>query len=92
MPKAGDDIIFTGSGALCPQTDGPDDFLDVVASIRDEYLKKRQDALDQMELHAAQGDTSNTSLYSTEAERHAASAMSVIRVLKIGEAFFSRGG
>lgn len=89
--KSGDTIIFTGHGVLSPRTDKAEDFLDVVASIRDEYLKKRQDALDQMELHAAQGDAVETSAYSTEAERHSASALSATRILKLAEAFFDGG-
>lgn len=88
--QRGDTIIMTGHGVLNTRTDKIENFLDVVASIRDEYLKKRQDALDQMEMFAAQGDTAETSIHSTEAERHAASALSASRILKLAEAFFER--
>lgn len=86
--QSGDILIMTGHGALNLRTDKAEDFLYVVAKIRDEYLKKRQGALDQMELHAAQGDTAETSAYSSEAERHSASALSATRILKLAEDFF----
>ncbi len=70
------------------RADGSEAFLDVIASIRDEYLKKRGVALDQMELHAAQGDTKETSIWSTEAERHNASVLAASRILKLAEDFF----
>jgi hypothetical protein len=89
--RAGETIILTGHDALRPGVDRVEDFLDVIASIRDEYLKKRQDALDQMEMFAAQGDTVETSINSTEAERHSASALSATRILKLAEAFFDGG-
>lgn len=88
--QSGDTIIMTGHGVLNTRTDNVGDFLDVVASIRDEYLKKRQDALDQMEMFAAQGDTTETSIHSAEAERHAASAVSASRILRLAEDFFER--
>ncbi|NYD84405.1 hypothetical protein [Brucella intermedia] len=86
--KQGDTLIFTGHGVLNARTDEPEAFLDVIAAIRDEYLKKRGDALDQMELHAAQGDAKETSIWSTEAERHNASILAASRILKLAEDFF----
>lgn len=46
--------------------------LDAIAAIRESSRALRRDALDQMELHASQGSTSEVSRYSTEAERHGA--------------------
>lgn len=89
--QSGDTIIFTGHGALKPGTDKVEDFLDVIASIRDEYLKKRQGALDQTEMFAGQGNMTEASISSSEAERHAASALSASRILKLAEAFFDGG-
>ncbi|QGA55908.1 hypothetical protein [Brucella sp. 2280] len=87
----GDTLIFTGHGVLNAQADGPEAFLDVIAGIRDEYLKKRGDALDQMEFNAAQGDAKETSFWSTEAERHNASVLAASRILELAEDFFRSG-
>jgi hypothetical protein len=61
----------------------PDILLDQIARIRDEYAKKRRDALDQLEFVAGQGDAEEASQFSTEAERHGAALLACNRVLKL---------
>lgn len=61
----------------------PDILLDQIAAMRDEYQKKRRDCLDQMEWHAAQGDSEETGEFSTEAERHSAALLACNRVLAL---------
>lgn len=82
--EPGGTVAFSGRGVayLPPE----DDILDRVAAIRDAYLKLQGDALDQMELHAAQGDARETSAFSSEAERHGAAILACRRVLAILEA------
>lgn len=63
--------------------------LDRIAEVRDEYRKLRQDLLDQMEWHASQGDSEETSHFSTEAERAGAALAAVNRIMKIATEFFS---
>jgi hypothetical protein len=65
----------------------PDILLDEIAVIRDEYRKRKQDALDQMEWHASQGDPEETSDFSTEAERHGAALLACNRILGLVEKF-----
>ena len=61
----------------------PEILLDQIAAIRNEYQKKRRDCLDQMEWHAAQGDSEETGEFSTEAERHSAALLACNRILKL---------
>jgi hypothetical protein len=62
---------------------GEDDILDAVAAIRDEYARMRMESLSQMEMWAAQGDSVETSIHSTDAERHNAALLASNRILQI---------
>lgn len=88
-PIAGDELIMTGHGVLNPRVDGLEHLAKVVAGIRDEYSSARTAALDQMEMWAAQGDTKEVSVASTEAERHASSLTASSRILRLLEDYIS---
>jgi hypothetical protein len=60
-----------------------DDVLDAVAAIRDEYTRMRVESLAQMEMWAAQGDAVETSVHSTDAERHSSALLASNRILQL---------
>lgn len=83
--EAGGYFTFTNSGVRYDPPGSRDDVLDMVAAIRDEYAKKRTEALDQMEMFAAQGDTKEVSFHSSEAEKYGYALLASNRILTILE-------
>lgn len=82
--QTGGTVAFTPDGVTYSQPSS-DDTLDKVASIRDAYAKLKADALDQMELWAAQGATAEVSQFSSEAERHRAALLACNRIISLLE-------
>jgi|GEM_PF-6473258 len=84
--RPGGIATFTGSGVTYdPPASALAGALDCAVAIRDEYRQQRRDALDQVELWAAQGDLKEVSINSTTAERHGAALLACNRIIAILE-------